>query len=66
MTQHAKIPRPIPFVDLQAQRRRHGTRIDAAIARVVEHGQYIMGPEVRTLERELALGSRRPSTYWQG
>jgi dTDP-4-amino-4,6-dideoxygalactose transaminase len=53
MTQHAKIPRPIPFIDLQAQRRRHGARIDAAIARVVEHGQYIMGPEVRTLEREL-------------
>jgi dTDP-4-amino-4,6-dideoxygalactose transaminase len=53
MTQHAKIPRPIPFIDLQTQRRRHGARIDAAIARVVEHGQYIMGPEVRTLEREL-------------
>jgi UDP-2-acetamido-2-deoxy-ribo-hexuluronate aminotransferase len=54
MTQHPKIPRPIPFIDLQAQRRRLGARIDDAIARVVEHGQYILGPEVRTLERELA------------
>jgi dTDP-4-amino-4,6-dideoxygalactose transaminase len=54
MSQHAKFPRPIPFIDLQAQRRRHGARIDAAILRVAEHGQYIMGPEVHALERELA------------
>jgi dTDP-4-amino-4,6-dideoxygalactose transaminase len=51
---------PIPFIDLQAQRRRLGTRIDAAIARVLDHGRFIMGPEVRELEDRLAdfCGSR--------
>lgn len=44
----------IPFVDLAAQRRRLGGRVDAAIARVLEHGHFIMGPEVRRLEADLA------------
>jgi dTDP-4-amino-4,6-dideoxygalactose transaminase len=44
----------IPFVDLQAQRRRLQGRIEAAIARVVESGAFIMGPPVAELERELA------------
>lgn len=44
----------IPFIDLQAQRRRIGGRIDEAIRRVIEHGGYIMGPEVRQLEEQLA------------
>jgi dTDP-4-amino-4,6-dideoxygalactose transaminase len=44
----------IAFVDLQAQRRRLGAGIDRAIARVVEHGGYIMGPEVKELEGQLA------------
>lgn len=45
---------PIPFVDLAAQRHRLGRRIDDAIARVLDHGQYIMGPEVTALEERLA------------
>lgn len=45
---------PIAFIDLQAQRIRLGNRIDEAIGRVLEHGQFIMGPEVRTLEERLA------------
>jgi len=45
---------PIPFVDVAAQRRRLGARIDAAIARVLAHCQFIMGPEVATLEEKLA------------
>ena len=45
---------PIPFIDLQAQRRRLGKRIDEAIARVLAHSQFIMGPEVFTLEADLA------------
>jgi dTDP-4-amino-4,6-dideoxygalactose transaminase len=45
---------PIPFIDLKAQRRRLGARIDDAVMRVVDHGKYIMGPEVRELEGELA------------
>jgi dTDP-4-amino-4,6-dideoxygalactose transaminase len=48
------LPSPIAFVDLQAQRRRLGAGIDQAIARVVDHGGYIMGPEVKELEGELA------------
>jgi dTDP-4-amino-4,6-dideoxygalactose transaminase len=45
---------PIPFVDVAAQRRRLGARIDAAIARVLDHCQFIMGPEVAALEAKLA------------
>jgi dTDP-4-amino-4,6-dideoxygalactose transaminase len=47
-------PEPIAFVDLAAQRRRLGAAMDAAILNVVHHGAYIMGPEVKTLEAELA------------
>jgi dTDP-4-amino-4,6-dideoxygalactose transaminase len=46
--------KPIPFIDVAAQRRRLGARIDEAIARVTEHCQFILGPEVRALEDELA------------
>src|SRR6201996_3956829 len=55
MNQHARIDdRPIPFVDVAAQRRRLGRAIDDAIARVLAHCQFIQGPEVRALEAELA------------
>lgn len=43
----------IPFNDLGAQRRRLGARIDFAMQRVVEHGHFILGPEVTALESEL-------------
>src|SRR4029078_12667352 len=45
---------PIPFIDLGAQRRRLGSKVDEAIARVLAHGQYMLGPEVRLLEADLA------------
>src|SRR5579859_3008461 len=45
---------PIEFIDLGAQRRRLGARLDAAIAAVVEHGRFILGPEVKRLENALA------------
>ncbi len=44
----------IPFIDLKAQRARIADKIDAAIARVLAHGQFIFGPEVKTLEGQLA------------
>jgi len=44
----------IPFIDLAAQKDRLGPRIDAAIAKVLAHGAYVMGPEVRELETRLA------------
>lgn len=45
----------IPFIDLAAQRRRLAPRLDHAMARVLEHGAYILGPEVQELERRLAV-----------
>jgi len=47
-------PTPLEFIDLGAQRRRIGARMDEAIRRVVDHGRYILGPEVAELERQLA------------
>ena len=47
-------PAAIEFIDLGAQRRRIGQRMDDAILRVVNHGKYIMGPEVAELEKKLA------------
>ncbi len=44
----------IPFIDLAAQRDRLQPNLDQAIGRVLEHGQYILGPEVRELESRLA------------
>jgi len=47
-------PPSIPFVDVGAQRRRLGVAVDAAVARVVNHCQFVLGPEVRAFETELA------------
>jgi len=44
----------IDFIDLQAQQARIREQIDAGIRRVLEHGQYILGPEVSELEERLA------------
>lgn len=44
----------IPFVDLAAQQERLRAEIEAGIARVLLHGQYILGPEVAELEERLA------------
>jgi UDP-2-acetamido-2-deoxy-ribo-hexuluronate aminotransferase len=43
----------IEFIDLRAQQVRIRDRIDAGIARVLAHGQYILGPEVSELEERL-------------
>ena len=44
----------LPLIDLAAQRQHLAGRIEAAIARVLAHGQFILGPEVEALERALA------------
>lgn len=44
----------LPLIDLAVQRARMAGRIEAAIARVIEHGQFILGPEVGALEQALA------------
>lgn len=42
------------FIDLKSQYRALKTSIDARIQKVLDHGQYIMGPEVAELEAALA------------
>jgi dTDP-4-amino-4,6-dideoxygalactose transaminase len=69
MNQHARLDvAPIPFIDVAAQRRRLGDRIDAAVARVLGHCQFILGPEVRELEAALAAfcGARHAVTCASG
>jgi dTDP-4-amino-4,6-dideoxygalactose transaminase len=45
----------IPLVDLRAQYQSLKPRVDAAVARVLESGRYILGPEVEAFESEFAL-----------
>ena len=55
MNQHARIDQaPIAFIDVAAQRRQLGQAIDDAIARVLAHCQFLMGPEVEVFEKRLA------------
>src|SRR6201990_159930 len=53
MNQHMR-PEPVPFIDIAAQRRRLGGKIDDAVSRVLTHCQFINGPEVTQLEADLA------------
>jgi len=43
----------IPFIDLKTQYHNNKSNIDSAVAKVLEHGQYVMGPEVTELEQQL-------------
>ena len=52
----------IRFIDLETQQARIRDRLDAAIARVLAHGQYIMGPEVAQLEASLSAFCGAPHT----
>ncbi len=42
------------FIDLKSQYQRLKADIDAGIQRVLDHGQFILGPEVAELEEKLA------------
>jgi UDP-2-acetamido-2-deoxy-ribo-hexuluronate aminotransferase len=44
----------IPFIDLKTQYKVLKPQIQERINRVLDHGQYIMGPEVKELEEKLA------------
>jgi dTDP-4-amino-4,6-dideoxygalactose transaminase len=69
MNQHARADlAPIPFIDIAAQRRRLGHAIDDAVARVLAHCQFILGPEVREVEADLAAfcGARHVITCASG
>ena len=45
----------IPFIDLKAQQKLIRDKIDERIKTVLDHGQYILGPEVKELERKLSI-----------
>jgi UDP-2-acetamido-2-deoxy-ribo-hexuluronate aminotransferase len=59
---------PIPFVDLKSQYAVIKEAVEAGIRRVLEHGQYILGPEVAECEKRLAAfaGSRHCLTVSSG
>ena len=44
----------IPFIDLNAQQKLIRDKIDERIKKVLDHGQYILGPEVKELEDRLS------------
>lgn len=44
----------MPFIDLAVQQTRLRDKIEARIFAVLDHGNFIMGPEVRELEEKLA------------
>ena len=58
----------IPFVDLKSQYARLEADINAGIHKVLNHGQYILGPEIGELERALAdfTGARHAITCASG
>ena len=58
------MPEPIPFIDLKTQRMRLGVGLDEAIARVLEHGRFILGPEVAELEQALANFCGAGYSHW--
>lgn len=47
-------PAPIAFIDLAAQRKRLGGKINDVVLKVLDAGAYIMGPEVKAFEAQLA------------
>lgn len=56
------------FIDLKTQYQQYKSEIDAGIHRVFEHGQFIMGPEIRQLEEELVryVGTKHCVTVASG
>jgi dTDP-4-amino-4,6-dideoxygalactose transaminase len=64
----AAMTTPLPFIDLQAQYRRLKPEIDARIQRVLDHGRFILGPEVAELEAALSAycGCRETVTVASG
>jgi UDP-2-acetamido-2-deoxy-ribo-hexuluronate aminotransferase len=53
-------PAPMSFIDLATQQAELRSGIEQGIARVLHHGRYIMGPEVKQLEEKLAAYTEVP------
>ncbi|MDP6763350.1 MAG: DegT/DnrJ/EryC1/StrS family aminotransferase [Planctomycetota bacterium] len=45
---------PIPPIDLAAERAELGAELDQAVLRTLHSGQYVLGPEVASFERDFA------------
>jgi len=56
------------FIDLKTRHQFIGDKINARIQKVMDHGQFILGPEVREVEEELAqyTGSKHCVTVSSG
>jgi len=48
------------FIDLAAQQQRIRRQLDERIKKVLDHGQYILGPEIRELEEKMAALMNMP------
>ncbi|ODA68690.1 UDP-2-acetamido-2-deoxy-3-oxo-D-glucuronate aminotransferase [Methyloligella halotolerans] len=48
------VAKPLAFIDLAAQQERIRPQVEQAVLRVLDHGKYIMGPEITQLEEDLA------------
>jgi dTDP-4-amino-4,6-dideoxygalactose transaminase len=59
---------PVNFIDLVAQQKLIRHKIDLAINNILDHGQYIMGPEVAKFESQLCdfTGSKNTLTCANG
>lgn len=44
----------IPFIDLATQQKKIRERVETALLKILDHGKYIMGPEIQTLESQLS------------
>jgi dTDP-4-amino-4,6-dideoxygalactose transaminase len=56
----------LPFHDLAAQYRAHKDEIDAAVARVLGSGEYVLGAEGRAFEAEFAAHAGAPHAIGVG
>lgn len=59
---------PTQFIDLESQQDNIRAELETAILKVLDHGQYIMGPEVKTFESDLKsfTGSKNVITCANG
>ena len=59
---------PVKFIDLSMQQQLIRPELERAITRVLDHGQYIMGPEVKEFETQLCAftGSKNALTCANG
>ena len=54
------------FINLKSRHQLLGDKIHARIQKVMEHGQFILGPEVRELEEKLGYSRNKSARYSVG